>query len=93
MLCNGQTLNIFLLSKIGILNLQGCKQMRLFQDLNSIDINIVGKVLKYYRMNDSEILDSIESDFPIGGKKMKSRKNKRKTRNITKQNKPKGTRR
>ena len=25
MLCNGQTLNIFLLSKIGILNLQGCK--------------------------------------------------------------------
>ncbi len=24
-LCNGQTLNIFLLSKIGILNLQGCK--------------------------------------------------------------------
>ena len=25
-LCNGQTLNIFLLSKIGILNLQGCKR-------------------------------------------------------------------
>uniref|UniRef100_A0A6C0H7R9 Uncharacterized protein n=1 Tax=viral metagenome TaxID=1070528 RepID=A0A6C0H7R9_9ZZZZ len=27
MLCNGQTLNIFLLSKIGILNLQGCKSI------------------------------------------------------------------
>ena len=27
MLCNGQTLSIFLLSKIGILNLQRCKEL------------------------------------------------------------------
>ena len=35
-LCNGQTLNIFLLSKIGILNLQGCKCNKLstFKNLN-----------------------------------------------------------
>ena len=36
MLCNGQTLNIFLLSKICILNLQGCKSVN--QNLSSISI-------------------------------------------------------
>jgi hypothetical protein len=73
--------------------LSAFNEMRLFQDLKSVDNKTTGVVLKYYRMNNEEILESMKNDFIPGGKKMKSRKNKRKTRHITKQNKPKDTRR